>query len=72
MSNLCRYGEFGIRFLTAENGQRLNEWIEADSKRSCKKRRLMPAYTAAAAGWIFHQPPSVKGTMNFIFGTSAR
>jgi DNA (cytosine-5)-methyltransferase 1 len=68
MSNLCRDSEFGVHFVTEEDSRRLNEWIEKDWKRSSRKRgRVTAAYTAGS-GWISHEPPSVKGTANFIFG----
>jgi DNA (cytosine-5)-methyltransferase 1 len=66
MTNLCRYGEFGIHFVTAEDEQRLTGHIERGWKKAGKKG--VAAIGVAGAGWISGEPPSVKGTANFIFG----
>jgi DNA (cytosine-5)-methyltransferase 1 len=66
MTNLCRYGEFGIHFVTAEDEQRLTDYIERGWKKAGKKG--IAAIGVAGSGWISGEPPSVKGTANFIFG----
>jgi DNA (cytosine-5)-methyltransferase 1 len=66
MMNLCRYGAFGIHFVSAEDEQRLTNHIECSWKKAAKKG--IAAIGVAGTGWISGEPPSVKGTANFIFG----
>jgi site-specific DNA-cytosine methylase len=66
MTNLCRYGEFNVHFVTEEDETRLNHHIERGWKKAGKKG--VTAIGVAGSGWISHQPLTVKGTANFIFG----
>jgi DNA (cytosine-5)-methyltransferase 1 len=66
MTNLCRYGEFGVHFVSPEDKQRLNRHIERSWKKAGRKG--IAAVGVAGAGWISGEPPSAKGTTNFIFG----
>jgi DNA (cytosine-5)-methyltransferase 1 len=66
LDNDCNYGAFGVHFVTAEDEQRLTNHIECSWKKAPKKG--VTAFSVAGTGWISGEPPSVKGTANFIFG----
>lgn len=78
MSNLCRYGKFGLHFVEQSDQERLNRYLEKAYVKSglidrdgelVKKRSLrLRGSEMAGSGWIRHQPASVIGCTNFFFG----
>jgi DNA (cytosine-5)-methyltransferase 1 len=66
MSNLCRWGELAIHFITPEDEARFNAKLEKAYKRAEKNKIQQPPF--AGTGWIRHEPPSTPGVKHFFFG----
>lgn len=77
MSNLCRWGEFGLHFVEESDRQRLEKYLAKAYRRAGfvnKQGELLPGSKlskdvwVAGNGWISGEPRSTRGCSNFIFG----
>lgn len=61
MTNLCRYGEVSMHFVTEDDRREMERCLETSFKRA-------GVFPTAGKGWISHQPRTVPGVKHIFVG----